>query len=156
MITEKSLFLKNEMFDLLENYTDKQSSKWGKMNAQQMLEHVRDFFLVSTANLHFDLVTPEEHLPKYREFLLSDKEFRENTKAPSTVLGEEPLPLRFDNVETALQTLKVSVEHFFYYFETHPGSTTLHPVFGKLNFDDWVLLHYKHVRHHLRQFGLVD
>jgi tRNA A58 N-methylase Trm61 len=47
------------------------------MNVQQMVEHVTDFFKVSFDHIKFDLVTPEEHLPKYKEFLMSDKEFRE-------------------------------------------------------------------------------
>ena len=144
------------MFDLLANCIETQSSKWGKMNAQQMLEHLRDFFMVSTDDLHFELAVPEEYLPKYREFLLSDKEFKENTKAPPSVLGEEPLPLRFQSIEEAYQALKLAVEKFFTYFVEHPGATTMHPAFGKLNLDEWVLLHYKHVRHHLRQFGLID
>ncbi|MEO6407075.1 MAG: DUF1569 domain-containing protein [Ferruginibacter sp.] len=155
MITEKAAFLREGMFDLLKDFSEEHNKKWGKLNAQQMLEHVRDFFMVSTGDLSFDLVTPEEQLPKYREFLLSDKEFRENTKAPASVLGEEPLPLRFNNLEAASQALKESVERFFKYFEEQPGITTMHPVFGNLNSDDWILLHYKHVRHHFRQFGLL-
>ena len=31
----------------------------------------------------------------------------------------------------------------------------LHPVFGELNFEEWALLHYKHVTHPLRRFGLL-
>ena len=61
------------------------------MNAQQMVEHVAGFFKVSTNQLKFPLVTPEEHFQSLKNFLLSDKEFRENTKAP--VLPEEPLPV---------------------------------------------------------------
>ncbi len=156
MITEKSSFLKEGMFDLLEKCSETQTSKWGKMNAWQMVEHLRDFFMVSTGDLHFDLAVPEEHLPKYREFLLSDKEFRENTKAPASVLGEEPLPERFSSFEEAKLSLQKAVNYFFDYFQKNQDEKTLHPAFGNLNFDDWVLLHYKHVRHHFRQFGLVD
>lgn len=155
MIEAKEVFLRDEMFDLLKDFSEKNINTWGKMNAQQMLEHVRDFFLVSTGDIHFELVTPEEHLPKYKEFLLSDQEFRENTKAPLTVLGEEPLPLRFADIDAARQALKESVEHFFIYFQEHPGSTTVHPVFGKLNMHEWILLHYKHIQHHYRQFQLL-
>ncbi|TXH28993.1 MAG: DUF1569 domain-containing protein, partial [Cyclobacteriaceae bacterium] len=36
-----------------------------------------------------------------------------------------------------------------------PAKKTTHPVFGALNFDEWILLHYKHVTHHSRQFGLI-
>ena len=129
--------------------------KWGKMNAQQMVEHVTAFFKVSTGKIKFDLVTPVEHLPKYREFLLSDKEFRENTKAPDNVIGEEPLPLRYANIEEALEKLNTAITDFENYFKAEPDKKTLHPVFGELNFEEWVLLHYKHVNHHLKQFGLL-
>lgn len=128
---------------------------WGKMNAQQMVEHVAAFFNVSTEKIQFDLVTPEEQLPKYREFLYSDKEFRENTKAPATVLGEDPLPLRYPSLEIAKEKLQHAVMYFISYFENAPGKKTLHPVFGLLNFEEWVLLHYKHVVHHYKQFGLM-
>ncbi len=156
MITEKSSFLKDEMFALLNNFSELHNNKWGKMNAQQMIEHLRDFFMVSTGELYFELAVPEEYLPKYREFLMSDKEFRENTKAPPSVLGEEPLPQRFSSLEEAKLALQKAVNCFFEYFQKNQDAKTLHPAFGKLNFDDWVLLHYKHVRHHFRQFGLIN
>lgn len=128
--------------------------KWGKMNGQQMVEHVAAFFFVSAGRIKFDLVTPPEHLPKYKEFLLSDKEFRENTKAPTSVISEEAQPLRYVNMEEALDNLQQSITAFQDYFKDDKLKTTLHPVFGELNFEEWVLLHYKLVTHHLRQFGL--
>ena len=155
MQEEKLRFLREEMFLLLEKLTAEKKQVWGKMNAQQMLEHLADFFNVSTGKIIFDLVTPVEHLPKYREFLYSDKEFRENTKAPAAVLGEEPLPQRKPNLESAKEDLKKSVEEFVNFFQADREKKTLHPVFGPLNFEEWVLLHYKHVRHHLRQFALL-
>ena len=155
MLEEKLPFLREEMFLLLEKLTADKVQVWGKMNAQQMLEHLADFFNVSTGKITFDLVTPAGHLPKYREFLYSDKEFRENTKAPSSVLGDEPLPERKPNIESAREYLKKSVAEFFNFFQADREKKTIHPVFGPLNFEEWVLLHYKHVRHHLRQFGLL-
>jgi oxepin-CoA hydrolase/3-oxo-5,6-dehydrosuberyl-CoA semialdehyde dehydrogenase len=149
---DKVAFLKGELNLLYDGLEAGAKGKWGKMNAQQMIEHVADFFNVSTELIKFDLVTPEEHLPKYKEFLLSDKEFRENTKAPASVIGEEPLPLRNPTMEKAIGHLKKSVKNFFAFFEEDPMKKTLHPVFGPLNFEEWVLLHYKHVNHHLRQF----
>lgn len=128
---------------------------WGKMNAQQMVEHVTAFFKVSTGKIQFAVVTQPEHLPKYKEFLLSDKEFRENTKAPAEIIGEEVLPLRNETMEAAILNLKKSIEEFFEYFASGPLQTTSHPVFGALTFDEWVQLHYKHVLHHAKQFGFV-
>ncbi len=152
MDEKKLSFLKNEFIPLLKKLTTEAPRKWGKMNAQQMIEHTAAFFKVSTGKIHFALTTPVEHLPKYKEFLLSDKEFKENTKAP--VLPEEPLPLRYSSMDQAIENLDKSVIDFFDFFKDDPNKTTLHPAFGELNFDEWVRLHYKHVLHHTKQFGL--
>lgn len=155
MVEDKLHFIREEMFLLLQNMNNETKSIWGKMNAQQMLEHLSDFFDVSTEKIVFELVTPKEHLPKYKEFLLSDKEFRENTKAPASVLGEEPRALRQSSLQEAKENLEKSVEDFVLYFKADSQKKTMHPVFGLLNFDEWVSLLYKHVRHHLRQFGII-
>ena len=58
-------------------------------------------------------------------------------------------------MEEAVADLSRSVEAFETYFKVDPDIRTMHPVFGELNFEEWVLLHYKHVTHHLRQFELL-
>lgn len=154
MQEKKMAFIKNDLFSLLNNITAESKANWGKMNARQMVEHLAAFFNVSTEKIIFGLVTPEEHLPKFKEFLLSDKQFRENTKAPLHVIGEEPMPLRYKSYEEAVSKLHEAVDQFEIFFKEDPEKKTLHPVFGPLNFDEWVLLHYKHITHHLRQFGM--
>ena len=148
-------FLTKEYVPLLKNVSPTAMGKWGKMNGQQMVEHVAAFFYVSSEKIKFNLVTPPEHLPKYKEFLLSDKEFRENTKAPDNVIGEETMPLRYTSMEEAVENLARSIAAFEVYFKDDSKKKTMHPVFGELNFEEWVLLHYKHVTHHLRQFELI-
>jgi len=155
MDQHKLNFITKEYIPLLKNLKADAMGNWGKMNAQQMLEHVAAFFLVSAEKIKFPLVTPVEHLPKYKEFLLSDKEFRENTKAPAGIIGEEALPLRYENMEEALENLGRAIIAFEDHFKDNVEKKTVHPVFGELNFEEWVLLHYKHVMHHSRQFGLV-
>lgn len=154
MTDAKKDFVKNDFIFLVKKLKGDEKGRWGKMNAQQMIEHVSAFFKVSTQKIHFPLTTPVEHLPKYKEFLLSEKEFRENTKAP--VLPEEPLPLHYSNLQEAKDQLKKSVDDFFEFFKDDPSKTTLHPVFGQLNFNEWVQLHHKHITHHLKQFGLLE
>jgi len=153
MTEEKRSFLKNDLISLLKKLHGDEKGKWGKMNAQQMTEHLAGFFKVSTNKIHFPLTTPPEHLPRYKEFLMSDKEFRENTKAP--VLPEEPLPLQYATMQEAIDDLTKSVDDFFAFFKDDPSRTTLHPAFGELDFNEWVQLHHKHVTHHLKQFGLI-
>lgn len=155
MDTEKLNFIKQEFVSKIKTLPADATAKWGKMNGQQMVEHVTAFFNVSVEKIQFPLVTPAEHLPKFKEFLLSERQFRENTQAPTSVIGEDPLPLRYENMEQAVDKLATSVTNFETYFKDNPGRKTMHPVFGELNFDEWVLLHYKHVTHHLRQFGLL-
>lgn len=154
MDTVKLDFITREFVPQLRKLQSETAGNWGKMNAQQMAEHVGAFFLVSAGKIKFDLVTPAGHLPKFKEFLLSDKQFRENTKAPVTVIGEEAQPARFANMEEAIQKLEQAIAAFVDHFKDDPNKLTMHPVFGELNFEEWVLLHYKHVTHHLRQFGL--
>jgi hypothetical protein len=152
MNQEKFNFISVEFVPLLNALPAGAVGKWGKMNAQQMVEHVVGFFKVSTGKIKFPLVTPVEHLPKYIEFLNSDKEFRENTKAP--VLPEEPLPVRYATMAKSTNELAKDIKEFVDLFSNNDQLKTMHPVFGELNFDEWVLLHYKHVTHHLKQFGL--
>ena len=155
MDLSKLKFITEEYIPIVKKLQPGATGKWGKMNAQQMVEHVAAFFYVSSGKIKFDLVTPEEHLPKFKEFLLSDKQFRENTRAPLTVIGEETLPLRCATMEEAVENLSGSVADFEAYFKKDPYTKTMHPVVGELNFEEWILLHYKHVTHHLRQFGLI-
>lgn len=155
MDKEKRTFLQHGMFEALTLLQVTTPARWGMMNAQQMLEHLADFFDVSTEKIIFPLSVPEEHLPRYKAFLYSDKDFRENTKAPENVLGETPAPEKFESLEAAKQNLLRAVREFAQFFRDNPGKQTMHPAFGLLNEEEWVLLHSKHVKHHLKQFGLA-
>lgn len=152
---EQLNFLKNEYIQIISKANTSTLPKWGKMNFQQMVEHVTAFFQVSTQKLKFDLVSAPEHMPRLKEFLMSDKQFRENTKAPTSIIGEEPFPVHYASAEEAVAKLEKEVNHFFHFYETNSTASAVHPVFGELNFEEWVRLHYKHVTHHLRQFGLM-
>jgi oxepin-CoA hydrolase/3-oxo-5,6-dehydrosuberyl-CoA semialdehyde dehydrogenase len=152
MVNEnKKNFLEKQFVLLVREIDPSATPRWGKMNVQQMVEHVSLFFKISTNEFQFPLTTPVEHLPKYKEFLMSEKEFRENTKAP--VLPAEPLPVQCQNLAQALSNLEWQVNNFLVYFKDDPEKKTLHPAFGELNFEEWVQLHHKHVKHHLKQFG---
>ena len=153
MDKEKLAFISNKLIVLLNDLPAVAVGRWGKMNGQQMVEHLSGFFKVSTGKLKFPLVTPIDHLPKYIDFLYSNKDFRENTKAQ--ILPEEPLPVKFTNIKESLAELEEEVKIFNDIFLKKETLITQHLVFGNLNYEEWVLLHYKHVTHHLRQFGLL-
>ncbi|MBL0146027.1 MAG: hypothetical protein IPP48_09880 [Chitinophagaceae bacterium] len=152
---DKLSFIIDTFPQLLKTLNADTIGKWGKMNAQQMVEHVADFFKVSNGKLIFALLTPVDLLPKYKEFLLSEKEFKENTKAPAEVVSEEPIPVRNESFQKACAELNTEIIAFAAYFKTPNVSKTIHPVFGPLHFDEWIKLHYKHCLHHAKQFNLL-
>jgi hypothetical protein len=153
MDVQKLAFIERELIPLLRTLPENSKAKWGKMNAQQMIEHLSSFFMVSTKQLHFPLITLVENLPKYKAFILSQKEFRENTSAP--MLPDEPLVVVHSSMPEAIADLEKQISLFIEQFGTSKIITSLHPVFGELDFEEWVLLHFKHVTHHARQFALL-
>ena len=155
MDAEKLDFIQYELMKRLHQLPSAATGKWGKMNGQQMVEHLSLIFSASSGKINVTLATPVEYLPKYKEFLWSDKEFKENTKAPSALIPEEPQELKHATMSLALQELQDELDYFFNYYKTHPGATTMHPAFGELNFEEWIQIHHKHVVHHLKQFGLI-
>jgi hypothetical protein len=130
---------------------DENSSRnWGSMNAQQMVEHLTDFFHLSTGTFQIPLAIPEEQVPAYKQFLLSEKWFRENTKAPAGVLPDMPPPARLADLHTAKAACLEALNSYLHHIDTNP---VLHPAFGGLYHNEWAILHYKHTIHHLRQFS---
>jgi hypothetical protein len=117
-----------------------------------MIEHFTDVVMSANGKIKLPVVTPAEKLPRFYEFLHSEKQFKENTKSP--VLSEEPAPLRKNTKQAAIGKLQEELIYFFENFKNNPGLKTINPVFGELNFEENIQLLHKHALHHLRQFGV--
>ena len=126
---------------------------WGKMNVQQMIEHMTDYVRIGSGRTPEKLVTPEEHLPKMQAFLNSEKPFRENT--PNVLMPETPVPVKHASVKEAIDELQSELDYFFEVFKKEPGKKVTNPFFGDLDYELSVQLLHKHATHHLRQFGIV-
>lgn len=125
---------------------------WGKMTAQQMVEHLSDILDISIGVKDLDLEIPVDKVGKAQEILASDKAIPKNFKASFVpdviVLRNEELPLAIDEF----------VDKWFAFeefYEEHPGHKQMHPYYGELNYDQWLRLHSKHFSHHFEQFGLL-
>ena len=154
MNAEKEQFLKHRFVALLKQIPSDTPPYWGKMTLQQMIEHFADSVRIASGKtVHTDIVTPEEHLQKYRDFMLSDKPFRENT--PNPLMPEVPAPVQSRSAEEALKELQADIDYFFAVFEKNNLQVTRNPFFGDLNYDENVHLLYKHALHHLKQFGVT-
>jgi hypothetical protein len=149
-------FLREDLFQALNGLHTDTAPVWGKMNAHQMLDHLVAIFHNASGQLVLPLETPTDLLPRYRDFLHSDKMLRENTKAPVSLVPEEPADPKSGSLAEAKDLLKLAVDDFFAAFNNNLTLKTTHPVFGELNYYDWLVLHNKHMKHHLRQFGLLS
>jgi len=152
MYLEKENFLRKKFISLLHQLKTDSPPRWGKMNMQQMIEHFTDVMMVASGKIKLPVVTPEDKLSRFREFMMSEKPFKENTKSP--VLGDEPVPLRKHTKEAAIGKLQEELIHFFENFKKTPELITTNPVFGHLNFEENIQLLHKHALHHLKQFGV--
>lgn len=128
---------------------------WGYMTPQHMVEHVSGLIRLSRIDNGLECVTPEEQIPSYKRFLWSNRPFQKNVPIAGLRHGQLR-PLRFENLEIAKGKLKTEIDRFYQFFGEHPEATTMHPVFGPLNKDEWEQFHNKHIQHHLgAQYGLA-
>jgi len=151
-IQGKAAFLKNEFVTTLAGINPETKGLWGKMNVQQMIEHMSDSVRQASGKDKYTLMTPAENVPKMQAFLMSDKPFRENT--PNPIIGENTIPTRHTAVQDALSELQMEINDFLAVYEHKPDTVLTNPFFGDLNYDMWVQLLYKHSLHHLKQFGV--
>ena len=154
MSFEKENFLRTRLVTYLQRLDPATPPRWGKMNVQQMIEHYAgDAVRNANGRLKIDtIMTTPDHLTRLREFMMSDKPFKENTKNP--LMEEDPVPLRYKTIQAAIGALQQELIYFFEAFEKTPELITRNPFFGDLNFEQNVQLLYKHALHHLRQFGV--
>lgn len=154
MSFEKENFLRTKLVRYLQQLDPATPPRWGKMSVQQMVEHFGgDAVRNANGRLKFDtILTSPDSLQRMREFMMSDKPFKENTKNP--LLGEEPAPLRYKTIQAAIGALQQELIYFFEAFEKDHQFVTRNPFYGDLTFEQSVQLLYKHALHHLRQFGV--
>ena len=149
-INEKLNWLLNDYPNFLQSL-DPGQRKWGKMNVQQMIEHMIDSVREANGKLPRTIISTPERLPAMKEFLMSEKEFKPDTK--NALMGPEPVAVRNKNTEEAIKELQSELKDFTSHYASKPDSLITNPFFGHLNFEEWTQLLYKHAIHHLKQFG---
>tara|TARA_R110000850_G_scaffold141639_3_gene263504 strand:- start:191 stop:643 length:453 start_codon:yes stop_codon:yes gene_type:complete len=147
----------SEFFDTivpqkLELLTAKAQPKWGTMNVGEMLDHLRIGVVLSMENIDDQITTPEEKLPAFKRFLMSDRPFAEGLSKPDAYNKVAALAGDLNSLKTNLLNELSRMNSFFI---QNPDHTAVHPSFGNLNPEEWYQLHRKHFTHHFTQFGLL-
>jgi hydroxymethylglutaryl-CoA reductase len=124
---------------------------FGKMNGQQMIEHLSLLLQISNGKVNADYYVSDEKSARRKPFLNTDGELQIGFKA--TMLSEEPNELKFNSMGTAINDLFIQIDHFNLHFKTAKAEN--HPFFGELDYEYWKKFHVKHFTHHFKQFGLV-
>lgn len=136
----------NEILSRISKMTADSQPLWGKMNASQMMHHLN---LTMEAPLG-KLVTkgkPSVIMRMFRSVLYNDKPFGRGNPTPKDfkVTGN------FDFYKEKLHAID-NIQEIFKSGSSFPYEQ--HVFFGRLTGDQWGKHFYKHIDHHLRQFGL--
>ena len=142
-----------EMLAVLNGLTPNQKPLWGKMKAQEMVEHLSDMLMMSRGTGNFTIDVDAETIARRQQFLSSDKEMAKNIAVPFT---KEIIELRHDELELALDEFAEEWINFTEYYENNPSASVIHPYYGDLDFNLWLKMHDKHFTHHFKQFGLIE
>ena len=141
---------------LLQNLQQDQQPLWGQMTPQHMIEHLSGTLAISHGKIK--LPPPElsaEKLAEKKAWLMDpEKHFKPNTK--SARMPDKPMPLRFKDLDQAKDVFFTHLAAFHGHFKGTPHILVTHPVFGPLNYEEWLAFFEKHHRHHFAQFGLVQ
>lgn len=142
--------VRNEVRKRIETLTPESQAKWGKMNVGQMLCHVNDGFLMAAGERLVEdksnifmrtvvkfLILNVVPMPKSAPAAPEIDQFRNGTPPADFERDREALLVSLEKMAS------LPVDH----------NWAKHPAFGQMNRDQWGKLGYKHIDHHLKQFG---
>jgi hypothetical protein len=148
----RDALLRAGMWDALGRLRADTPARWGRMTAQQMVEHLEWTFACSTGAVTVACPIPEEHRPRYLTFLTHDRPTPQGFENPVLTAGLPPLA--HGDFASATTALRREVDRYLSLAESEPAALRMHPLFGPIDAEQWSRTHYKHVRHHFTQFGL--
>jgi len=137
-----------EIISRLQKIQSSTPAQWGKMNATQMMAHCQTTFDIYFSDKKMKRALMGRLFGKMaKRKLFSDKPWPQNlpTAKQFMVAGQRDL-------ETEKSKLIQLVQRFLN--EGYTITSFTHPFFGKMSSQEWALFAYKHLDHHLQQFGV--
>ena len=137
----------------LSSLDDNSKPNFGKMNAQQMIEHLSAITQIANGNWRVNVFVSDEKTARRKPFLNTENELQRGFRA--SFLSDEPSKLKFKTIDIAIDDLRYQLQVFIEAFKQDENRTVVHPFFGELNFEYWKRFQVKHFTHHFKQFGLL-
>jgi oxepin-CoA hydrolase/3-oxo-5,6-dehydrosuberyl-CoA semialdehyde dehydrogenase len=150
----RETFLRETMHRALAELKADTRPQWGRMNAQQMVEHLLWSVRGSTGAMVFPVKTPEQLLERAKRFLYHDRQTPQDFMNP--LLTEGLPPLEYPDLPSAVAALSAEMQRFLEMRVKDPEAVRPHPIFGPLKPEEWERSHFKHCHHHLGQFGVIE
>ncbi|MEO0527701.1 MAG: DUF1569 domain-containing protein [Bacteroidota bacterium] len=138
-----------EVLERLEKIDERTQREWGKMDAGQMFYHCQFPLSLALGRYHMKKPNPFMRLvmKSFRDSMYNDKLWKPNL--PTYKPFKVDRPKSFQNEKNKL----IALIHDMY-GERDKTIWKPHPAFGNLTPKQWGQMQYKHLDHHLRQFGV--
>ena len=148
----KSLFDKDSYEEIsrrINALTPGSQRQWGKMEVAQMLAHCKEAFKVPLS----DIKIPRMFMGRLLGWMMKAKLYNESPWGKNLPTAPNFLIKDQRNFDTEKKELMELISKFH---ATGPGNVGKfpHPFFGTLTQEQWGKGMYKHVDHHLVQFGV--
>lgn len=139
----------DEMIARINNLTSESKALWGKMNAAQMCKHCSK--AIEIAFGHSDIKV--NFLIKLLGKMLKKKVFYGGDMKKNAPTAKEFIIT--DNLDFEKAKAELIENYSKFAIEGKSAIKTMdHPFWGKMTYEDWDALMWKHVNHHLEQFGV--
>jgi hypothetical protein len=137
-----------EIIDRINRLTPESKGQWGKMNITQMLYHCTRPLLSATGELKTGRGLVSFLFGKMaKKKFTGDAVFSKNLPTDKKFLPVEGLIFTDEKERLITLVKKFSQEG------KKIISSTPHPFFGPLTAEEWDIIQWKHLDHHLQQFG---
>lgn len=142
---------KDELISRLSKLTPAHQPKWGKMNAHQVIVHMTDPLKCALNDrpvpLYPSMLSKWPFNKLFSQYLPWPKGAYTAPEFIQGLKGTQPVEFEKDK-----QELLLIINRFYAHQEA--SSFPIQPVFGNLNNREWARLMWRHIHHHLVQFGL--
>jgi hypothetical protein len=135
-----------EVQDRLARLLPDRKAQWGRMSAPQMVCHLSDSLKMALGELQVASKKVPIRYPPLKQFIVYVAPFPKNVPTAPELIARSPRDWSDDVAE-----LRALIECF----AARRGAAQWpdHPAFGRLSERAWGVLVYRHMDHHLRQFG---
>ena len=138
---------RQELVDRLDRLSPDAKPRWGRMTAPQMLAHLASWMRMAKGELRASPRMPFMRYPPLKQLIIYWLPFPKGVQtAPELIISGYA---DWANEQAAVR------EHVLSFEKRYPKATwPEHPVFGKMSPKAWGVFGYRHMDHHLRQFGV--